>query len=103
MIQRAHSASNSSAGSVITILHVLFPPRTAFVFCLFTFLSDVVQFEMAGFVWLSSPHPNRVLVLLRHVQGVRGPAGLAAPMPVDMQPHQGLYHYETSPSQPPRG
>uniref|UniRef100_A0A3Q3W0Y4 C2H2-type domain-containing protein n=1 Tax=Mola mola TaxID=94237 RepID=A0A3Q3W0Y4_MOLML len=24
-------------------------------------------------------------------------------MPVDMQPHQGLYHYETSPSQPSRG
>ncbi|KAM9813626.1 zinc finger protein GLI1 [Neosynchiropus ocellatus] len=24
-------------------------------------------------------------------------------MPVDMQPHQGLYHYETSPNQPPRG
>ncbi|KAG7267906.1 hypothetical protein CRUP_015589 [Coryphaenoides rupestris] len=24
-------------------------------------------------------------------------------MPVDMQPHQGLYHYESPPSQPPRG
>ncbi|KAK0138181.1 Zinc finger protein GLI1 [Merluccius polli] len=24
-------------------------------------------------------------------------------MPVDMQPHQGLYHYEAPPSQPPRG
>ncbi|XP_057703231.1 zinc finger protein GLI1 isoform X2 [Corythoichthys intestinalis] len=24
-------------------------------------------------------------------------------MPVDMQPHQGLYHYDTSPGQPPRG
>nr|XP_029542633.1 LOW QUALITY PROTEIN: zinc finger protein GLI1-like [Oncorhynchus nerka] len=24
-------------------------------------------------------------------------------MPVDMQPHQGLYHYESTPNQPPRG
>ncbi|KAF3856557.1 hypothetical protein F7725_017280 [Dissostichus mawsoni] len=37
------------------------------------------------------------------VQGVWGAVGLGAPMPVDMQPHQGLYHYETSPSQPSRG
>nr|XP_015199596.1 PREDICTED: zinc finger protein GLI1 isoform X2 [Lepisosteus oculatus] len=29
--------------------------------------------------------------------------GFQAPMPVDMQPHQGLYHYESGPSQPARG
>ncbi|KAF6738785.1 hypothetical protein FQA47_017679 [Oryzias melastigma] len=44
-----------------------------------------------------------VLAFLCQVQAVRGAVGLGAPMPVDMQPHQGLYYYETSPNQPSRG
>lgn len=55
---------------------------------------------MFGFPVLSL---TELVSFVRQVQGPRGAVGLRAPMPVDMQPHQGLYHYETSPSQPSGG
>lgn len=82
---------------------LLFSPATIVFACL-AFLSGLVYCSLVGLGLFG------LLLLaltmsssLRVRQGARGAAGLGAPMPVDMQPHQGLYHYETSPSQPPRG
>lgn len=89
------------AGPVINILHIPHVPNHL-CFHLFTFAvcRSVGWSTVFGFPVLSL---TELVSFVRQVQGPRGAVGLRAPMPVDMQPHQGLYHYEASPSQPSGG
>lgn len=93
-------------GLLLTSYVFFFSPSTTIVLCIWIFF--LVEFSFVWWSWVCLDFLLFILTVfiflsLCQVQGVRGALGLRAPMPVDMQPHQGLYYYETSPSQPSRG